>query len=110
LRGLVRAHKAEVLATLAGAQIREPAHADGEPDEHAAPAIHPVPDRGTDCTRCAHLTMRCEIHEGTRRVFWWRCARGHELLEARSYGERTLLAPPECDQAADFALWTPETS
>lgn len=106
LRAEIRAHKAELLAALA--RTPEPAHAGG-PAEHAEPDTGPslrlAPDRGADCMRCANLIMRCEVHEATRRVFWWRCSRGHVLLEARNYGERVLLAPPGCDVAGDFKQW-----
>jgi len=49
--------------------------------------------------------MRTEVHMGTRRIFWWRCERGHALLEGRNFGERTLLSPPACDAAGDFEQW-----
>lgn len=106
LRDLIRANKAALLTALV--KHREPAHADG-PAEHpelaTSPSLRPAPDRGSDCMRCAHLNMRAEVHEGTRRVFWWRCERGHALLEGRNFGERVLLAPPECDQAGNFTPW-----
>ena len=98
LRALMRAHKAELLSVLAG--VPEHAHADGPGDP--APAL--APEGRAECMRCSHLTMRIEIREGTRRVFWWRCVRGHEQLEARNFGERVLIAPPGCH---DFEQWQP---
>lgn len=62
------------------------------------PALRPTSDHGAGCMSCANLTMRVETHEGTRRTFWWRCDRGHALMEGRNFGERVLLAPPECDE------------
>jgi hypothetical protein len=97
LRALIRENKAPLLAELlAQVQVREPAHADGEsaPGPDAPP--RPAPSGGSECMRCANLSMRVEHHQGTRRVFWWRCTRGHALLEGRNYGERVMLAPPDC--------------
>jgi hypothetical protein len=69
--------------------------------------LRAAPDSATECARCAHLHQLAEIHEGTRRTFWWRCSKGHALMEGRSYGERVLLAPPECDAAQHFRQWEP---
>lgn len=104
LRSLIRAHKAELLAAL---QVPEHAHAGSTTGADTAPAPSPihVPDRGADCMRCANLTMRVEIHEGTRRVFWWRCEKGYALMEGRNFGERVLLAPPACGTAGAFEQW-----
>jgi hypothetical protein len=62
----------------------------------------PEPAQGADCMRCNNLTMRAEFHDGTRRRFFWRCSKGFELLEARNFAERVILAPPECDS---FEQW-----
>lgn len=71
--------------------------------KHARPNVPAgVADRAAECMRCANLAMRVERHEGTRRVFWWRCLKGHALLEGRNFGERVLLAPPECEA---FEQW-----
>ena len=105
LRTKIRAHKAELVAALARGAQPEPARAEGPTKAPAKPK--PAPTQGSDCMGCANLLMRCERHEGSRRVFWWRCAKGHELLEARNYGERVLLAPPECVAARDFKQWEP---
>lgn len=75
------------------------------PHLEPAPAPMPAPDRGTDCMRCRHLLMRCEHNAGTRRVFWWRCEKGHALMEGRNFGERVLLAPPACEAVGDFEQW-----
>lgn len=98
LRSLIRGHRAELLATLSPA----PAHAGGPCRNEPA---HRAPEHGADCMCCANLRMTVEVHTGTRRVFWWRCERGHVLLEGRNFGEWVLLAPPECDQAGDFRPW-----
>lgn len=94
-RALIRAHRAELFAAL-----------DHGAPGATGPALRPAPTKGADCMRCANLTMRCEVHEPTRRVFWWRCERGYELLEGRNFGERVMLAPPECDAAGAFEPWT----
>ena len=99
---LIRANKAALLAALA--YTPEHAHAHG-PAEHPEPDTVPSPGRVAGCMRCRNLTMRCEIHEGTTRVFWWRFARGHALMEGRNYGERVLLAPTACGAAGDFRQW-----
>jgi len=105
LRTLIRANKSELLTVLA--RTPEPVHAHG-PEEHPepAPAHMQAPDHGADCMRCANLTMRVETHPGIRRAFWWRCEKGHALMEGRNFGERVLLAPTDCDRAGDFRQWT----
>jgi len=102
LRALIRANKAALVEALTAVKQPEPAHAHdgGETRQPEAPV--PAPERAAECMRCANLTMRIEHHVGTRRVFWWRCNRGHALMEGRNFGERVLLAPPEC---ADFEQW-----
>ncbi len=90
LRALIQENKAEIAAVLA--TDPELAH---EPESFG----------GSECMRCANLKMRVEHHEGTRRVFWWRCAKGYALLEARCFGERVVLAPRECDAARTFEPW-----
>lgn len=100
LLALIRENKPALLAELlAQVQVREPAHAHGGADAPPRPA----PEKAAECMSCANLTMRVEHHEGTRRVFWWRCERGHALMEGRNFGERVLLAPPEC---SDFKQWS----
>ena len=69
------------------------------------PTPRPAPHDGAECACCGNLTMKLEHHVGTRRVFWWRCSKGHALMEARSCGERVLIAPPECAIAGDFRQW-----
>ena len=95
LRSLIRGHRAELLAALSSASV----HAGGPCEEESH---HHAPERGAECMRCANLRMTLEVHEGTRRVFWWRCTKGHALLEGRNYGERGMLAPPDCH---DFKQW-----
>lgn len=58
----------------------------------------PVFSVGTalECERCQNLDMRKELHEGSRRRFFWRCRKGHPILEAGYRGEWVRLAPPEC--------------
>jgi virulence-associated protein VagC len=90
LRALIQENKAEITAALT---------ADSELPHD------PESFGGSECMRCANLTMRVEHHEGTRRVFWWRCAKGYTLLEARSFGERVVLAPSECNAARAFEPW-----
>lgn len=99
LRILAREHRAELVAELV--RLRGLVHADGNAEAPATTA----PLMGSDCTRCANLQMRAEQHVGTRRVFFWRCARGHALMEGRSFGSRVLLAPAECDAANDWRQW-----
>jgi hypothetical protein len=86
LRELIRGHRAELLRALAASQAEA---------------------SGVNCMGCQHLCMRVERHAGTRRIFWWRCGKGHTLLEGRNYGERVMLAPPQC---CDFKQWEPGTS
>lgn len=97
-RAMIRAHKTELLAALAGRgrSAATPPTLDG--------AIEPVPSPlgGLECNGCANLEMRDEWHTGTRRRFWWRCRKGHELREARRYGERVTISPPDCE---DFEQW-----
>lgn len=69
----------------------------------AVPATSPL--SGYDCNGCDRLEMKEEPQPGTRRRFYWRCRRGHELLEGRNYGSRITLAPPECEEAGDFTPW-----
>jgi hypothetical protein len=113
LRALMRSHKPELLAELQGRPVaNEPAplklvkidrvdvfHLPAGVAETASPL------EGLDCSGCNHLEMREEPQPGTRRRFFWRCKRGHELLEGRNYGARIILAPPECDEASDFRPW-----
>jgi hypothetical protein len=99
LRTLAREHRAELIAELRRA--RQPVHADGESE--TPPRVASM--KGSDCTRCANLEMRAEHQVGTRRVFYWRCAKGHALLEGRNFGSRVLLAPAECDAANDWQQW-----
>jgi hypothetical protein len=61
---------------------------------------------GVDCSGCDRLEMRAEAIAGTRRRFFWKCLEGYRLLEGRNYGERVILAPPEC---ASFEPWQPGT-
>lgn len=89
LRALIRDHKPALLDALAGAP--------------AAPT--PSPLTGLECNGCANLEMREEQHMGTRKRFFWRCTKGHEVLEGRNYGERVTLAPPECEEAGSFVQW-----
>lgn len=105
LRTKIRAHKAELVAALARGAQPEPARAEGPTKAPAKPKL--APTQRTDCMSCASLLMRCEQHDGTRRVFWWRCGKGYTLMEAHNFGERVLLAPPECDAAGDFRQWEP---
>ena len=95
-RAMIRAHKVELLASLPGAvnQSGPP------PDMAIEPVLSPL--RGLECNGCANLEMRDEWHTGTRRRFWWRCRKGYELLEARRYGERVTISPPDCE---DFEQW-----
>lgn len=97
LRGLIRDHKRALLDALAGETEtlqRDPGAAED-----------PSSLTGIECSGCDRLEMREETHLGTRRRFWWRCTQGHELLEARRYGERVTIAPPECEAAGDFRPW-----
>ncbi len=103
VRTLVREHRGEILAALTTRQP-EHAHAHGVPDVLPT-TTRSAPDHGGDCMGCTHLLMRVEHHEGTRRVFFWRCERGHPLLEGRNFGERVLLAPPACETTGDFSQW-----
>ena len=118
LRALIRAHKPELLAALPAAPGRatEPQDAphgapQGTGTAEPAPAHRPIPEAvpaalsAYDCTGCDHLEMREEPQPGTRRRFFWRCAEGFELLEGRNYGERVVLAPPECEAAGGFKPW-----
>jgi hypothetical protein len=58
--------------------------------------VHPAQQAGQDCRGCKHITMTIEHHEGTRRKFFWRCGLGHRQLEMGLFGERLIIAPPEC--------------
>ena len=71
------------------------------------PTIEPTPSplTGLECGGCDNLEQRDEWHTGTRKRWWWRCTKGHELLEGRRYGERVTLSPPECEEAGDFRPW-----
>jgi hypothetical protein len=95
LRQDLRQRKAEIIDLLRNG-FRAPLHVVG--------STQTTPSRGTgtECMGCRHLLMRYERHSGTRRTFWWRCAKGHELLESRCYGERVMLAPPGCNS---FERW-----
>jgi hypothetical protein len=102
VRELVTAHRDVLFSALA----REPAHAhEGTHEARPEPAPLPSPGRGAECMRCANLKMRVEHPEGTPRVFFWRCAKGHALMEGRDFGARVLLAPPECEAAGDWKPW-----
>jgi len=98
LRALIRANKVALVEALA--EQPEPEHAHVEADRRSEPEARS--NRAAECMRCANLLMRVETHEGTRRVFWWRCAKGHALMEGCNFGERVLLAPPECEA---FEQW-----
>lgn len=110
LRGLMRGHKAELLAELEarptgaeGCDITLPTAVEPrtlDDDLEADPARSPL--SGLDCSTCANLQMRQEWRSGTRKRFFWRCTKGFELLQGRNYGERTILAPEECDA---FEQW-----
>lgn len=104
LRELIRAHRAELVQALDHVDRRELAHAGGT----AAPSstATSAEAKGAECMSCANLKMRVEHHEGTRRLFWWRCAKGYALMEGRNYGERVMLAPAECEAAGGFKPWT----
>jgi hypothetical protein len=52
---------------------------------------------GYECGSCMNLEHRCERIPGTRRLFFWRCGKGHDILEAGYHGERVWIAPPDCD-------------
>jgi hypothetical protein len=115
LRALMRSHKPELLAELQGRPAAngpvhlEPAVAFPIVQVHRQPNPEPSPLSGLDCSGCNNLDMRQEWHTGTRKVFFWRCKAGHELLQGRNYGERIVLAPPECEEAGDFDQWKPGT-
>jgi hypothetical protein len=96
LRALIRANKPVLLA---GIQTHKPAR--------PAAGLQPAPVKAFECMRCVRLTMRIEHHMGTRRVFWWRCERGYVLMEGRNYGERVMLAPPECNDFQQWQVGTP---
>lgn len=110
LRGLMRDHKAELLAELETRPTSPESLGIGLPGAvelrtlEKQPAEDPMlsPLSGLDCSTCANLGMRQEWHTGTRRAFFWRCTKGYELLQGRNYGERTIMAPPECDA---FKQW-----
>lgn len=89
LRELIRGNKPELLAAL------------------SERALEPVssPLTGLECAGCDRLEMREEMQPGSRRRFWWRCEKGHELLEVRRFGELVTLAPEDCELAGDFAPW-----
>lgn len=81
-----------------------------ERESHAGPGAAiadpaPSPLTGLECNGCANLEMRQEWHTGTRKRYFWRCTKGHEVLEGRNYGERVTLAPPECEEAGSFEQW-----
>lgn len=115
LRTMIRANKAALLEAIAHAsgratkpqgEAKDAPQGTGTPEARPLPAPSPeaVPSAlsGYDCTGCDHLTMREEPQPGTRRRFFWRCSEGFELLEGRNYGERVILAPPECNR---FTPW-----
>ena len=81
IRALIRENKPDLLATLAS--------------------------KGADCIRCEHLCMRFEHQEGSRRLWWWRCAKGYRLLEGRRVGQPIVLAPLACHAAQAFEPWKP---
>lgn len=68
---------------------------------HAEAATRPAQTEALDCMRCAHIQMRFEVHDGTRRRFFWRCGKNHRQLEIGYGGERVIVAPEECTS------WTP---
>ena len=107
LRTLIKLNKEVLVAALTATEQPEPAHAHEGAVAPQAEARRPMPDHGQECMRCAHLIMRVERHSGTRRIYWWRCEKGHALMEGREFGERVLLASPECDVASDFKQWWP---
>jgi len=96
LRELIRAHKADLVPALV--RSAHPVHASAA-DMH----LHSL-QGAVECMGCANLEMRCKHHEGTRRVFWWHCMKGHALLEGRNFGERIISVPLECK---DFEHWMP---
>src|SRR5690242_12754985 len=74
------------------------------PKEAGQPPADPTPSplNGMECSGCDHLEMRDEHQPGSRRRFWWRCQKGHELLEVRRFGARITVSPEGC---ADFTPW-----
>jgi hypothetical protein len=101
---LIRDHKAEILAALA----HEVAHTGGAlAAAEGGRLSRQAAEKRTGCMGCTHLRMDLEHHPGTRRVWWWRCEKGYELMEGRNFGERILLAPSECDRAGVFEPWKP---
>src|SRR5712692_5831869 len=106
---LIRANKAALLAALPSMPepAGRPSARSPTPGEHGYARTVQAPSRGADCMSCVNLKMRFEYQPDTRRVWWWRCMKSHALMEGRNFGERVLLAPPECDAAGDFQQWKP---
>lgn len=83
LRELIRDHKPELLQAISN------------PPE--ALALHAG---NLACDGCQHIGMVQEPRPSdSRRFFWFKCGRGHSMIETAYHGERVLLAPASC---ADF--------
>jgi hypothetical protein len=102
IRELIREHSAEIVASLSTNTAASENTAVDTPEPVAATS-----GKGHECMSCANLRMRVERHEGSRRLFWWRCEKGYPLTEARSFGQQVIIAPPECDAAGAFQPWRP---
>lgn len=49
------------------------------------------------CDGCQHIRMIEERRDSNaRRFFWFKCAKGHAIIEAAYHGERVLVAPASC--------------
>ena len=70
-----------------------------DPNQVQQPAA-PAPGEGVECRGCQHLGMGWVHQPGVRRVFRFRCGKQHALLELGFFGERVLIAPPECGDYA----------
>jgi hypothetical protein len=51
-----------------------------------------------ECWGCTHLLMTRERRTDTRRIWFWRCAKGYAVLEIGVLGERVVVAPPGCNK------------
>lgn len=87
------------------AQAGDPEVPSRSADDFTAP--RPSPLEGPECSGCAHLTMREEPEQGTRRRFFWRCSVDHQILELRRYGASVIVAPPDC---TEYEPWKPGTT
>jgi len=74
----------------------------GRGDSLRADEANAVRSQRSEYDRCMHLDMRYELHRGTRRRFFWRCAKGHAILETAYCGGRILIAPADC---MDWQQW-----